>query len=78
MTKQIAIELLKQGNTGNDIIAILDTLTEEDNKGEMVDFEGNPTSIWYTHLTYVNCLWYTKEEASDPTGCVCCGNMCKT
>ena len=53
MTKQVAIELLKQGNTGNDIIAILDTLTpegisasaEEDNKGEMVDFEGNPTSI---------------------------------
>lgn len=53
MTKQIAIELLKQGNTGNDIIAILDTLTpegisasaEEDNKGEMIDFNGNPTSI---------------------------------
>ena len=51
MTKQIAIELLKQGNTGNDIIAILDTLTEEDNKGEMclhkcVDFEGNSTTLW--------------------------------
>ena len=45
MTKQIAIELLKQGNTGNDIIAILDTLTEEDNKGEMVDFNGNPTTL---------------------------------
>ena len=45
MTKQVAIELLKQGNTGNDIIAILDTLTEEDNKGEMVDFEGNPTAL---------------------------------
>ena len=45
MTKQIAIELLKQGNTGNDIIAILDTLTEEDNKGEMVDFEGNSTTL---------------------------------
>ena len=46
MTKQIAIELLKQGNTGNDIIAILDTLTEEDNKGEMIDFNGNPTTLW--------------------------------
>ena len=49
MTKQVnakaAIELLKQGNTGNDILSILDVLTEEDNKGEMIDFEGNPTSI---------------------------------
>ena len=45
MTKQVAIELLKQGNTGNDIIAILDVLTEEDSKGEMVDFEGNPTTL---------------------------------
>ena len=53
MTKQVAIELLKQGNTGNDIIAILDALTpegisasaEEDSKGEMVDFEGNPTTL---------------------------------
>ena len=54
MTKQVAIELLKQGNTGNDIIAILDALTpegisasaEEDNKGEMTDFNGNPTTLW--------------------------------
>ena len=53
MSKEVLIGMLKQGNTGNDIIAILDTLTpegisasaEEDNKGEMVDFEGNPTSI---------------------------------
>jgi hypothetical protein len=45
MTKQVAIELLKQGNTGNDIIAILDVLTEEDNKGEMVDYQGNPTTL---------------------------------
>ena len=50
MTKQVAIELLKQGNTGNDIIAILDVLTEEDNKGEMVDYNGNPTEFWYTSL----------------------------
>ena len=46
MTKQVAIELLKQGNTGNDILSILDVLTEEDNKGEMIDFEGNPTTLW--------------------------------
>ena len=45
MSKEVLIGMLKQGNTGNDIIAILDTLTQEDNKGEMVDFEGNPTSI---------------------------------
>ena len=66
MTKQVAIELLKQGNTGNDIIAILDVLTpegisasaEEDSKGEMclhkcVDFEGNPTTLWCNELTYM-------------------------
>ena len=53
MTKQVAIELLKQGNTGNDVIAILDVLTpegisaseEEDSKGEMTDFNGNPTTL---------------------------------
>ena len=78
MSKEVLIGMLSTANTGNDILSILDVLTEEDSKGEMVDFEGNPTSIWYTDLTYVNCLWYTKEEASDPTGCVCCGNMCKT
>ncbi len=45
MTNQVAIELLKQGNNGEEILSILNVLSEEDNKGEMVDYQGNPTSI---------------------------------
>ena len=38
--------MLKQGNTGNEILSILDVIVaEEDNKGELVDYQGNPTSI---------------------------------
>ena len=45
MTNQVAIELLKQGNNGEEILSILNVLSEEDNKGEMVDYQGNSTSI---------------------------------
>ena len=45
MTKQVAIELLKQGNTGEEILSILDVIAEEDNKGEMTDFDGNQTEF---------------------------------
>jgi len=43
--QQTAIELLKQGNNGNEILSILDVIADEDNKGEMVDYQGNPTSV---------------------------------
>jgi len=45
MSKQVLIGMLRQGNTGNEILSILDVIAEEDNKGEMVDYQGNPTSI---------------------------------
>ena len=45
MTNQVAIELLKQGNTGEEILSILDVIAEEDNKGEMTDFDGNQTEF---------------------------------
>lgn len=57
MSKDVLIGMLRQGNTGNEILSILDVIvTEEDcglaclqqgsdNKGEMVDYQGNPTSI---------------------------------
>ena len=49
MSKEVLIGMLKQGNTGNEILSILDVIvTEEDNKGELVDYQGNPTSIWYS------------------------------
>lgn len=48
MSKEVLIGMLKQGNTGNEILSILDVIvTEEDNKGELVDYQGNSTSIWY-------------------------------
>ena len=53
MTKQVAIELLKQGNNGEEIMAILDALTADETMtyagntpGQVVDFEGNPTEFW--------------------------------
>ena len=46
MSKDVLIGMLKQGNTGNEILSILDVIVaEEDNKGEVVDYQGNPTSI---------------------------------
>jgi hypothetical protein len=43
--QQTAIELLRQGNTGNEILSILDVIADEDNRGEVVDYQGNPTSV---------------------------------
>ena len=46
MTKQIAIELLKQGNNGEEILSILDTLTQKDDAQQIVDYKGNQTEFW--------------------------------
>ena len=53
MTKQIAIELLKQGNNGEDILSILDVIVADEMMtyagnvpAQPVDFEGNPTEFW--------------------------------
>mgnify|MGYP003970565265 FL=1 len=48
--QQTAIELLKQGNNGNEILSILDVIADEYNNGEMVDYQGNPTSVWYSMI----------------------------
>ena len=60
MTKQVAIELLKQGNTGNDILSILDVIVADEMMtyagpvggsasanvpAQPVDFDGNPTEF---------------------------------
>ena len=37
--------MLKVGNTGNDILQILDVIVEETDAPTMVDFNGNPTTI---------------------------------
>jgi len=46
MTKQVAIELLKQGNTAEDILSILDVIVADMMPSSVVDFEGNPTEFW--------------------------------
>ena len=43
--QETAINLLRQGNTGEEILSILDVIAEEDNSGEVVDYQGNPTSV---------------------------------
>ena len=45
MTKQVAIELLKQGNTAEDILSILDVIVADMMPSSVVDFEGNPTEF---------------------------------
>ena len=45
MTKQIAIELHKQGNNGEEILSILDTLTQKDDAQQIVDYKGIPTEF---------------------------------
>ena len=52
MTKQVAIELLKQGNNGEDILSILDVIVADEMMtcagnvpAQPVDFEGNPTEF---------------------------------
>lgn len=52
MTKQVAIELLKQGNNGEDILSILDVIVADEMMtyagnvpAQPVDFDGNPTEF---------------------------------
>ena len=47
MSKETAIGMLRVGNTGDDILQILDVIAEETDAPTMVDFNGNPTTIWY-------------------------------
>ena len=45
MSKETAIGMLRVGNTGDDILQILDVIAEETDAPTMVDFNGNPTAI---------------------------------
>ena len=45
MSKEVALGLLRQGNTGEEILQILDVIAEDNNTDTMVDFNGNPTTI---------------------------------
>ena len=52
MSKEVMIGMLKVANNGNDLLQILDSLTdtnEEVISSDAVDFSGNPVNFW--------CIW---------------------
>ena len=60
MTNQVAIELLKQGNTGEEILSILDVIVADEMMtyagnvhAQPVDFDGNQTEFWCSELIYM-------------------------
>ena len=52
MSKEVMIGMLKVANNGNDLLQILDSLTdtnEEVISSDAVDFSGQPVNFW--------CIW---------------------
>ena len=50
MSKEVMIGMLKVANNGNDLLQILDALTdtnEETISSDAVDFSGNPVNFWW-------------------------------
>lgn len=47
MSKQVMISMLRQGNTGNDILSILDSLTSENVCTPESTSEGNVPTLEY-------------------------------
>ena len=45
MTQFLAISLLRQGNNGDDILRILDSIATDNEQGTVTDLQGNPV-IW--------------------------------
>jgi len=45
MTQSLAISLLRQGNNGDDILRILDSIANDTEQGTVTDLQGNPV-IW--------------------------------
>ena len=61
MSKEVMIGMLKVANNGNDLLQILDALTdtnEEVISSDAVDFSGQPVNFW--------CYW---EGANNPPLC---------
>ena len=50
MSKEVMIGMLKVANNGNDLLQILDALTDTNEKvisSDAVDFSGNPVNFWW-------------------------------
>lgn len=45
MTQSLAISLLRQGNNGDQILKILDSIVNDNEQGTVTDLQGNPI-IW--------------------------------
>jgi|APGre2960657404_1045060.scaffolds.fasta_scaffold453628_1 hypothetical protein len=45
MTQSLALSLLRQGNNGDDILRILESIANDTEQGTVTDFQGNPV-IW--------------------------------
>lgn len=45
MTQSLAISLLRQGNNGDDILRILDSIANDTEQETVTDLQGNPV-IW--------------------------------
>ena len=45
MTQSLAISLLRQGNNGDQILKILDSIVNDNEQGTVTDLQGNPV-IW--------------------------------
>ena len=45
MTQSLAISLLRQGNNGDQILKILDSIVNDNEQGTVTDHQGNPV-IW--------------------------------
>ena len=57
MSKEVMIGMLKVANNGNDLLQILDALTdtnEEVISSDAVDFSGQPVNFW--------CIWEGENE----------------
>ena len=49
MSKEVMIGMLKVANNGNDLLQILDALTDNNEEvisSDAVDFSGNPVNFW--------------------------------
>ena len=86
MTLQTAIGMLKVANTGNDLIAILDVISNDmdvNNANDIAcvgvtDFNGNAVVFWYTSLDLCNLPMLYWRMGIWGKGCVWIAEMCKT
>jgi len=71
MTRSIALSLLAQGNTGNELLSILESIATEDVEVDIIEFwwynEGGSVILWATLIRLSSYSWW-QYVALD--GCV--------